>query len=410
MSGNSAASSNSSSSSSSSPSAIQFYCDQPEFIDVKFDVKFDDVILSGEFICIKKGSRITKGSNSFGCIEPSKFFSIEELEKYKSVFTLYHPDPASTYYKVDINCFGITIKDIVVKAGVADQENKNFYMEPNGPKFSVDRFNWLPIDSAKVNAFKSRVNRYREIFNEYRRRMTDSIPGGRGEAIAQMFDPQNTLFGIGSYLDLPPETERPGESREEFNARLDKNEEDFHADNEMRTKRVEELRFPDDRRSPLGNSEVVPSSQFYIDMPKFRNIDLSNPVYYSEEGEDAPNPGDFVLIKKDVIVNPLSSEFSNDKEYASFINFPRRGLPDMKTASFSVGKVIEVVKNVVSVIFKEGGDRFAVEKKNTGPVSVKDNVAGGRRRRSKKSKKNKKSKRTKKTKTSKRRSTHRKRT
>jgi hypothetical protein len=152
------------------------------------------------------------------------------------------------------------------------------------------------------------------------------------------------------------------------------------------------------------------SSQFYIDMPGFRNIDLSAPVYYSEMGEDAPNPNDFVLIKEAVIVNPLSSEFSNDTEYASIIDFPRRGSPDMKTARFSVGKVIEVVENAVSVIFKEGGDRFAVEKKNTGPVSVKDNVAGGRRRRSKKSKKNKKSIRTKKIKTSKRRSTHRKRT
>ena len=152
------------------------------------------------------------------------------------------------------------------------------------------------------------------------------------------------------------------------------------------------------------------SSKFYIDTPEFRNIDLSAPVYYSEKGEDAPNPNDFVLIKEAVIVNPLSSEFSNDTEYASIIDFPRRGSPDMKTASFSVGKVIEVVENAVSVIFKEGGDRFAVEKKNTGPVSVKDNVAGGRRRRSKKSKKNKKSIRTKKIKTSKRRSTHRKRT
>ena len=152
------------------------------------------------------------------------------------------------------------------------------------------------------------------------------------------------------------------------------------------------------------------SSQFYIDMPGFRNIDLSAPVYYSEMGEDAPNPNDFVLIKEAVIVNPLSSEFSNDTEYASIIDFPRRGSPDMKTASFSVGKVIEVVENAVSVIFKEGGDRFAVEKKNTGPVSVKDNVAGGRRRRSKKSKRTKKSIRTKKIKTSKRRSTHRKRT
>ena len=152
------------------------------------------------------------------------------------------------------------------------------------------------------------------------------------------------------------------------------------------------------------------SSKFYIDTPEFRNIDLSAPVYYSEKGEDAPNPNDFVLIKEAVIVNPLSSEFSNDTEYASIIDFPRRGSPDMKTASFSVGKVIEVVENAVSVIFKEGGDRFAVEKKNTGPVSVKDNVAGGRRRRSKKSKKNKKSIRTKKIKTSKRRSTHCKRT
>lgn len=42
-------------------------------------------------------------------------------------------------------------------------------------------------------------------------------------------------------------------------------------------------------------SEVVPSSQFYIDMPKFRNIDLSNPVYYSEEGEDAPKPNLVIL-------------------------------------------------------------------------------------------------------------------
>lgn len=152
------------------------------------------------------------------------------------------------------------------------------------------------------------------------------------------------------------------------------------------------------------------SSKFYIDTPEFRNIDLSAPVYYSEMGEDAPNTNDFVLIREGVEVRPLSSEFSNDTEYASIIDFPRRGSPDMKTASFSVGKVIEVVENAVSVIFKEGGDRFAVEKKNTGPVSVKDNVAGGRRRRSKKSKKNKKSIRTKKIKTSKRRSTHRKRT
>ena len=162
------------------------------------------------------------------------------------------------------------------------------------------------------------------------------------------------------------------------------------------------------------------SSKFYIDTPEFRNIDLSAPVYYSEKGEDAPNPNDFVLIKEAVIVNPLSSEFSNDTEYASIIDFPRRGSPDMKTASFSVGKVIEVVENAVSVIFKEGGDRFAVEKKNTGPVSfIKNEEAakaaeaeapvGGRRRQSKKSKRTKKSK-TKKSKTSKRRSTHRKRT
>jgi hypothetical protein len=181
-----------------------------------------------------------------------------------------------------------------------------------------------------------------------------------------------------------------------------------------------------------GNSAASggqPSSQFYIDMPQFENIDLSAPVYYSEKGEDAPNTDDFVLIREGAVVQPLSSKFSNDKEYASIIDFPRRGFPDTKTESFSVGKVIEVVENAVSVIFKEGGYRFAVEKKNTSPVSFIKNeaagaaeaaeaagaaeaegAAGGRRRRSKKSKKSKKSKTSKTSKTIKRRSTHRKRT
>jgi len=160
-----------------------------------------------------------------------------------------------------------------------------------------------------------------------------------------------------------------------------------------------------------GNSAASggqPSSQFYIDMPQFRNIDLSAPVYYSEMGEDAPNTNDFILIREGVDVHPLSPEFSNYIEYASIIDFPRRGSPDMKTGSFSVGKVREVVENAVSFTFKEGGDLFSVEKKNTGPVYIKDNVAGGRRRRSKKSKA--KSKKSRKIKRTKRRSTHRKRT